>query len=119
MRLLLAGVPFGCDNVGDEAILACALEIFREAAPDAEITVSTGDPERTAKRLDVATCGLLGFFCEVTPEETRRVIASHDLFVWCGATGLSDYPQVTTELMLQAQAMGKKTLYSTTTTLGV
>jgi polysaccharide pyruvyl transferase WcaK-like protein len=110
MRILLAGVPFGCDNVGDEAILVCALAIFREAAPDAEITVSTSDPERTATRLDVATCGLLGFFDEVPYDETVRIIDAHDCFVWCGATGLSDYPQVTTELMRIAQERGKKTI---------
>ncbi len=110
MRILLAGVPFGCDNVGDEAILCCALAIFREAAPDAEITVSTSDPERTATRLNVATCGLLGFFDEVSHDETVRIIDAHDCFVWCGATGLSDYPQVTTELMRIAQERGKKTI---------
>ena len=110
MRILLAGVPFGCDNVGDEAILCCALSIFREVAPEAEITVSTSDPERTATRLHVATCGLLGFFDEVPHDETVRIIDAHDCFVWCGATGLSDYPQVTTALMHIAQERGKKTI---------
>jgi len=110
VRILLAGVPFGCDNVGDEAILECALEIFRSAAPGAAITVSTGDPERTASRLGVETCGLLGFFGDVSPAETREIIGAHDCFVWCGATGLSDYPQVTTELMLIAQSLGKMTI---------
>jgi polysaccharide pyruvyl transferase WcaK-like protein len=110
VRILLAGVPFGCDNVGDEAILACAVAIFKKAAPQARITVSTSDPVRTAPRLDVETCGLLGFFGEVSREETERIIREHDWFIWCGATGLSDYPQVTTELMLLARSMGKKTL---------
>ncbi len=110
MRILLAGVPFGCENVGDEAILACALGIFQKAAPEAEFTVSTADPERTAIRLNVAACGLLGFFGDVSQEETLKIIDSHDWFVWCGATGLSDYPHVTTELMKIAQSRGKKTL---------
>lgn len=116
MRILLAGVPFGCENVGDEAILECALSVFREVCPDATYTVSTGDPVRTAARLGVETRGLIGFVTEVPPsdvvppDEIREIIADHDCFVWCGATGLSDYPHVTAKLMLQAQAMGKKTI---------
>ena len=99
MRILLAGVPFGCENVGDEAILECAVEIFREVCPDATLTASTNDPERTAARLGIETCRLLGFFNDVSPEETRAIIGTHDCFVWCGATGLSDYPHVTPALM--------------------
>lgn len=110
MRILLAGVPFGCENVGDEAILECAVQIFREVCPGARITASTGDPERTAARLGIETCGLMGFTQDVSPEETRAIIGAHDCFVWCGATGLSDYPHVTPELMLIAQALGKKTV---------
>lgn len=110
MRILLAGVPFGCDNVGDEAILECAAGIFRKAAPDARITVSTRDETRTAARLGVETCGLLGFYDDVSPADTNAIIGAHDCFVWCGATGLSDYPQVTTELMRVAQELGKKSI---------
>ena len=110
MRILLAGVPFGCENVGDEAILECAVGIFREVFPGAHLTASTGDPERTAARLGIETCRLLGFFNDVSPEETRSIIGAHDVFVWCGATGLSDYPLVTPVLMRVAQSLGKKTL---------
>ena len=110
MRILLAGVPFGCDNVGDEAILECAVGIFREVFPGAHITASTNDPERTAVRLGIETCRLLGFFNDVSPEETRSIIGAHDCFVWCGATGLSDYPHVTPVLMQIAQSLGKKTV---------
>ena len=110
MRILLAGVPFGCENVGDEAILECAVEIFREVCPGATLTASTNDPERTAARLGIETCRLLGFFDDMTPEETRAIISAHDCFVWCGATGLSDYPHVTPVLMRVAQSLGKKTI---------
>lgn len=110
MRILLAGVPFGCDNVGDEAILECAVEIFREVCPGSSITASTRDPEATAARLGIETCGLLGFFGDVTPAQTHSIIAAHDCFVWCGATGLSDYPHVTPPLMRLAQQLGKKTV---------
>lgn len=110
MRILLGGVPFGCENVGDEAILECAVQIFREVFPGAGITVCTNDPERTAARLGVEACRLLGFNGDVSQEETRSVIGAHDCFVWCGATGLSDYPHVTLGLMGIAQSLGKKTV---------
>jgi len=110
MRILLAGVPFGCDNVGDEAILECAVAIFREVCPEAHITASTRDRERTARRLGIETCGLLGFGTDVSPADTEAIIAAHDCFVWCGATGLSDYPHVTPRLMRLAQKFGKKTI---------
>lgn len=110
MRILLAGVPFGCENVGDEAILECAVEIFREVCPGATLTASTNDPERTASRLGIETCRLLGFFNDISAEETRAIIGAHDCFVWCGATGLSDYPHVTPVLMRVAQSLGKKTI---------
>lgn len=110
MRILLAGVPFGCENVGDEAILECAVGIFREVCPEATITASTNDPERTATRLGIETCRLLGFFNDVSEEETRSIIGAHDVFVWCGATGLSDYPHVTPVLLQIAQSLGKKTI---------
>ncbi len=110
MRLLLGGVPFGCDNVGDEAILECAVAIFREVCPAAKLTVSTRDREATARRLRVETCGLLGFYDDVSPDETRRTIERHDVFVWCGATGLSDYPESALELLARAHEAGKRTV---------
>lgn len=110
MRILLAGVPFGCGNVGDEAILECAVRIFREACPGAGITAGTRDGKRTAQRLGIETCGLLGFYGDVSPAETSEIVAAHDCVVWCGATGLSDYPEVTVELMRLAQQLGKKTI---------
>ena len=109
MRILLAGVPFGCDNVGDEAILACAVALFREVAPQATLTVSTGD-DNTASELGVNTCGLFGFAGGVSHAEMNAIIGQHDVFVWCGATGLSDYPEVTLQAMRCAQQLGKKTI---------
>ena len=109
-KILIGGVPFGCDNVGDEAILESALAILRDACPGASFTVSTRDEEGTARAFGVATCRLLGFFNEVSPEQTRAIIAAHDAFVWCGATGLSDYPECTLEIMRIAHEAGKKTV---------
>jgi polysaccharide pyruvyl transferase CsaB len=47
-RILLAGY-YGFGNAGDEAILASILAHLRTAAPEAAVTVVSGDPERTAK----------------------------------------------------------------------
>ena len=110
MRILLAGVPFGCNNVGDEAILECAVAIFREVAPEARLTVSTGNNDGTAQRLGVESCGLFGFTEDLSLREISGIIARHDVFVWCGATGLSDYPEVTLRMMQLAQQLGKKTI---------
>ena len=46
MKILLGGVPFGCDNIGDEAILASVIGLVRGICRDAELVVSTGDREQ-------------------------------------------------------------------------
>jgi len=103
MKILLGGVPFGRNNIGDEAILACVVKIVRQVATGAEITVSTDDPS-TAGRLGVAVCPLFGF--DVVPyseDEMRAVMARHDVYIWSGATGLSDYPDRACELLAAAR----------------
>ncbi len=52
-KILIGGVPFGRDNVGDEAILECIVSIVRSVCPDSEIWVSTDDREATEKKLKV------------------------------------------------------------------
>ncbi len=106
MKILLGGVPFGRNNIGDEAILACVVKIVREAAPGAELTVSTDD-SATATRLGVKVCPLFGF--DVIPyseEEMREVMSRHDVYIWAGATGLSDYPDRACELLGAAREAG-------------
>ena len=68
MKVLLGGIPLGCDNIGDEAIIACVVKMLKASLPDVELTVATADPA-TAARLGVAVvppygfagCGLEGF----------------------------------------------------------
>lgn len=106
MNILLGGVPFGRNNIGDEAILACVLRIVRTAAPKARITVSTDDPG-TAERLGVDVCPLFGF--DVVPyakPAMRAVLGAHDVYLWAGATGLSDYPDRACEILAAARAAG-------------
>ncbi len=103
MNILIGGVPFGRNNIGDEAILASVVRIVREAAPGAILTVSTDDP-KTAQRLGVQVCPLFGF--DVVPyseTEMRKVFSRNDVYLWAGATGLSDYPDRACELLAMAR----------------
>lgn len=110
-KILLAGVPFGRDNVGDEAILECIASIVTTVCPDAEIWVSTDDREATEKKLRVKTVPLFGFYPPgFSRAEMIAAIDAVDVFVWAGATGLSDYPDIPLMLMQQAVDRGKTTV---------
>lgn len=110
-RILLAGVPFGCDNVGDEAILATIIQIVRSIVPEAAITVSTRDHTHTPKKLNVVTCPLYGFdqLKEGEPK-LEEVLKNIDFVIWPGATGLSDYPDLPLNIMETAQSMSIPTM---------
>ena len=110
LKILLGGVPFGRNNVGDEAILACSVAMFREVFPGALLTVCTNNRVATEQKLRVDTYELLGFPKRHDPQNVMEAIHRHDVFVWCGATGLSDYPEIPLKLMEIAQTAGKKTL---------
>ena len=110
MNILLGGVPFGRNNVGDEAILECVTRIVREVRPDAQITVSTDDGAATAAKLDVRTVPLFGFAAPYSHEEMAAALRTHDVFIWAGATGLSDYPEIPCGMFRMAQAAGRKTI---------
>lgn len=110
VRVLCAGVPFGANNIGDEAIITGVVRMIRSVAPDAAITVATGDRETTERVLGVKTCPPFGFVgTPATGPEVARVLSEHDLFLWSGATGLSDYPDIPLGLMQMAQGLGKHT----------
>ena len=107
MKILLGGIPLGCDNIGDEAIIAAVVGMLKGAVPGVELTVATADPA-TAGLLGVkvvppygfAGCGLAGF---------EAAVRNYDAYVWCGATGLSDYPHVALDLLEIAQKAGVAT----------
>lgn len=104
----MAGVPFGRNNLGDEAILQCVIGMIREVAPNWEITVSTGKQVQTAAQLGVSTIPLIGFKPGITDENlAAEAINNHDAFLWAGATGLSDYPEIPLRLLELAEAAGK------------
>ena len=107
MKVLLGGIPLGCDNIGDEAIIACVVRMLKDSLPGVELTVATADPA-TAARLGVVVVppyGFAGHGLEGFAETVRR----HDTYVWCGATGLSDYPYVALDLVKIAQDAGVPT----------
>jgi len=109
MRILIGTVPYGRDNVGDEAILATVVASIREYFPDADITASTDDGEATAKKLKIKT---LPLFCHNVPGATYSqmvdAVNSCDVYIWGGATGLSDYPENALEIADLALESGKK-----------
>jgi len=107
MKILLGGIPLGCDNIGDEAIIACVVRLLKESIPGVALTVATADPQ-TAPRLGVAVVPPFGF-AGVAPDGFADVARRHDAYVWCGATGLSDYPAVALDLLERAQRAGVAT----------
>ncbi|MEM6821020.1 MAG: polysaccharide pyruvyl transferase family protein [Verrucomicrobiota bacterium] len=110
MKILIGGVPFGRDNVGDEAILETVVNVVRECSPDAELTVSTDDREATEKKLSVNTVPLFGFAPPYSKDEMRQSLESHDVFIWAGATGLSDYPEIPANMLRIAQEARNRTV---------
>ena len=100
-KILLGGIPLGCDNIGDEAILGCVARMLRETLGDVELAVATADPG-TATRLGVEVVPPFGF--AGTPVEGfASAVRGKDAYIWCGATGLSDYPGVALDLLEAAQ----------------
>ena len=107
MRILLGGIPLGCDNIGDEAIIAGVVKMLKSSMPDVELTVATADPA-TGDRLGVKVVPSYGF-AGVGLDGFAAVAKMHDAYVWCGATGLSDYPAVALDLLEAAQKAGVAT----------
>lgn len=110
MKILLGGVPLGCDNIGDEAIVACAVKLLRSLVSGADLTVCTRDREGTASRLGVATAPLYGFGAAPDWRGFASEVSGYDVYVWFGATGLSDYPEPAVKLLRIAQKVGARTI---------
>ena len=110
MKILLGGVPLGCNNIGDEAILACVVKLIQHLIPDAELTVCTHDLENTSRLLAVKTAPLYGFPPTPKLHGFQSFVKQFDVFIWFGATGLSDYPETALHLLDAAQNAGIKTI---------
>ncbi|MBQ4481092.1 MAG: polysaccharide pyruvyl transferase family protein [Victivallales bacterium] len=110
LRILLGGVPLGCDNIGDEAIVACVVKLLRSVLPECELTVCTRKPEETASLLKVRTVPLYGFGPNPDWKGFEAEVHRQDAYLWFGATGLSDYPETALRLLEMARRNGVKTL---------
>ena len=110
MNILLGGVPLGCDNIGDEAIVACVVRLLRTLVPSVRLTVCTRDGENTSRLPDVATVPLYGFPPDPDLPGFAAEVGKHDVFIWFGATGLSDYPERGLRLLDIARKAGVKTV---------
>ena len=110
MRILLGGVPFVCDTIGDEAILASVVGRVRGICPDAELVVSTGDRAGTERKFGLKTVPLYGFDSSVPAERLREALDGVDYYIWAGATGLSDYPEMACVLLETAHSCGVRTI---------
>lgn len=110
MKILLGGVPFGRNNAGDEAILECIVGMLRKICPAATLTVSTDDPEATSRKLGVETVQLFGFDPPYSQTLMEEYLAGADVFIWAGATGLSDYPEIPLSMLEIAHRAGTKTV---------
>ena len=109
LKVLLGGLPLGRNNSGVEAIVRCVAEILRRLDPEMEITVSTEKETAIAAHLGVKTIPLYGFSPKPALHKFAKIIADFDLFIWCGANGLSDYPETGLNLLLRAQKQGVQT----------
>ena len=101
MKILLGGIPLGCDNIGDEAIIAGVVKMLKESLSEVELTVATADPA-TADILGVKVVPPFGFAGR-SLDGFGEAVRVHDAYIWCGATGLSDYPYVALDLLEIAQ----------------
>lgn len=106
-KILLGGIPLGCDNIGDEAILDCVVGMLRQTLGEVELAVATADPG-TAARLGVEVVPPFGF-AGTSLEGFPAAVRGKDAYIWCGATGLSDYPRVALDLLETAQREGVDT----------
>lgn len=100
-RLLISGY-YGFGNAGDEAILAGLIEGFRQRAPEAELTVLSGDPGATMAEHGVIAVprGLLA---------TRHHVRSSDLVISGGGGLLQDVTSWRSPLYyLAVMALGRR-----------
>ena len=110
MKIMLGGVPFGCDNIGDEAILASVIGVVRGICPDVDLFVSTGDRAGTERKFGLKTVPLYGFDPAVPAERLGEALDGIDFYIWAGATGLSDYPEMACSLLETVQSKGIRTI---------
>lgn len=83
MRILLSGY-YGFDNAGDDAVLFAIVQALREMVKDAEITVLSNQPEKTAKEFGVNAVNRWG------KKEIFRAVRNCDVLISGGGSLLQD-----------------------------
>ncbi|HEV2852132.1 MAG TPA: polysaccharide pyruvyl transferase family protein [Thermoanaerobaculia bacterium] len=103
MPRILIGGYYGHGNAGDEAILASMVRELRALRPDLELTVASGDPERTRAEhgIDAVPAGDLSALTAAVRETDLVLVGGGGLF--------QDYWDVPAETFLTARQGG---LYS-------
>ncbi|MFH1550963.1 MAG: polysaccharide pyruvyl transferase family protein [Planctomycetota bacterium] len=112
-KVLIGGVPYGTNNIGDEAILAGIVGQLRRMREGLDITVITTSPEKTAEKLNVRGVPLSWDEKTKQPLWDDKVKAAHhntDVYIHGGATGLHDYPVYMCTGLRTSQRLGKKTV---------
>lgn len=94
-RIVVAGY-YGHDNAGDEAIAEAVVHALRSLAPDAHITVMSGNPERTRARLGVEAAH------RFSPRQVLAALARCHLLVFGGGSLLQDVTSFRSLLYYQA-----------------
>lgn len=89
MKIVIAG-NYGANNLGDEMILEGCLQSLRSVAPNAEITVLSGNPTQTARKYDVQSAphfpsGFRSFIRSLfKPSKTKKLVQQCDYFILGG-----------------------------------
>lgn len=113
VKVLICGVPYGCDNVGDEAILASIVKHLRNLKDGLEIAVVTGKPQETENKLHVKGIPLIPHPETKAPmwtPEIREACRWADVYIHGGATGIHDYPMHMLTGLRMAKEEGCKTV---------
>jgi polysaccharide pyruvyl transferase CsaB len=109
MNITISGY-YGFGNIGDEAVLAGILAGLREAGVDAQVTVVSGDPARTASEHPGVKAVGRTAFCGIT-----RAILRADLFISGGGSLFQDVTSARSayyylSILRLAQILRRKTM---------
>ncbi len=111
IKVLIGGVPYGTENIGDEAILAGIVTQLRKLRGDLDISVITADPVGTGKKLGITGVELRFDPQSGQPMWTDEIMQAYrraDVFIHGGATGLHDYPMHLLKGLRVARQTGTK-----------
>ena len=87
MRIIVSGY-YGFGNAGDEAMLSGIISGMRDATPDPQFTVLSGDPDHTSRTHQVESIGRFDF------GSLRQVLCDADLLISGGGNLLQDVTSV-------------------------